>query len=216
MTSKHFSTTGKKASIDKLPIICRAFAQSFSCLDLPNNYHAAYVDIMCRFAALDVPLKREALISLGNSYQCNAYPELNSFATAAKTPIQHGASSSMKELGETYGTKMPAAFYQAIMKIAFEDGAELTLFKDPKHIIQDCTYDSVLRAFMLVPSLHLHIQSILSQKGLRFEHANHCYALRPSLDNVFYIRSPDESEMLALMQSLVANMLEQYSAQALI
>jgi len=68
----------------------------------------------------------------------------------------------------------------------------------------------------MVTPLHLHIQSVLSQNGLRLEQVNHTYALKPTLDNAFYICSPEGSDMKALMESLIANMLEQYSASTIV
>ncbi|MEC9292206.1 MAG: hypothetical protein VX730_07395 [Pseudomonadota bacterium] len=212
---KKITNSGKSVPVSALPLHCQAFAQSGNCLDLPQDYHAAYVEAMQMFAALETPFGKEALTALGQSFQCNAYPELDSFYLTAKTSIQKRTVRVLSTIGEIYGTKLPSAFYQVILQTAFADDDMFPMFKDEELLMQDRIMDAALHAVLLVTPVSLHIQSVFSQEGLRFNHVMACSCWMEATNAPsFDIPAPEGEVKLALLQNVIAATLEQYGVNA--
>lgn len=204
------------ADVGTLPNDCYAFIANKP-EGLDTAYHQAYIKAMRMFAALNTPMRDEALTALAENLTDAAYPPLGAYDFVVQTPVQRGVLNSLQDIQRIYGNTLPAAFYRVVLNTAFqvEQGTMLPMFKDMDELLEDRIMDAALHAVLLVTPVGLHIQSLFSQNGVRFSHVMNCGCItQESKDAPFYISEPTGDEKVALMQNVIAATLEQYGVNA--
>ncbi|MCE9506866.1 MAG: hypothetical protein K8R48_00925 [Alphaproteobacteria bacterium] len=204
------------ASLSKLPAIWQAIAQGAGNTLLSELARHDYVEAAQLFRHHGTPLAMEALDAIGHDFDRAAYPDFGSALQSAGTDAAQMAVRGVQALFDEFGYAVPASFYNVILATALRDDAEvlMDMFKDKKQLLRDRLWDAVLHAMLLVTPIGLHVQSVLSQHGLRFTHVMNCGCnIAPSADVPFSI-GLDAVLKPAYLQNLLAAAFEQYGVNA--